>query len=198
MRVSWTRTVAPEQLPVTVAFAKLHSRSLVDLADEDPLFDSYIRAATGLAEEYVGRGLFTQTYTLVQDDFCDEMVLPMAAPLQSVTSVQYYDGSGALQTVSPSYYRVDTDSEPGRVVIAPTQTWPVVQGRRGQCVVITYVVGWETVESIPEAIKVGILMLAAHLWENRGAVQLGIGIGAVEVPVGPWALMAPYRVRVPY
>jgi hypothetical protein len=51
----------------------------------------------------------------------------MAAPLQSVTTVKYYDASGVLQTLASTVYQVDTVSQPGRIVLAPTQIWPTVQ-----------------------------------------------------------------------
>jgi uncharacterized phiE125 gp8 family phage protein len=192
--MDWSRTVEPAQEPVSVPDAKLHCRALQDIPDEDGLIVTYIRAARQLAERYMGRGLLTQTWTLERDAFAREMWLPMAAPLQSVTSVKYYDTDGAQQTLATSFYRVDARTEPGRVVRLPEQTWPSVQCERGQAVAITYVCGWTSVGAIPDAVKVGVLMLVDHLYENRSAASVGVGISAAVVPFGVAAFLDPYVV----
>lgn len=194
MRVDWTRTVAPVSDPVTLEDTKLHCRALADVEDEDDLITSYLRAATALVEEQLGRGLLTQTWKQAQDWFADETWLARAAPLQSVTSVKYYDTAGVLQTLSTSIYRADTVCEPGRVLLKPTQVWPTVQSDRGQAVEVTYVCGWTSADAIPAPIKAALYLLVDHLWENRGAVVVGVGVGAVELPLGVGSLLAPYRV----
>jgi uncharacterized phiE125 gp8 family phage protein len=192
-RTAWTRTVEPTQEPVTLADCKAHARGLMDLPDEDGLFALYIKAARVACEEYLERAVFTQTWKLVRDGFCAEMELPRAAPLQTVTSVKYYDTTGTQQTLATTVYRVDTDSTPGRVVLKPDQSWPDVQTTRGQAVEIIYVCGWSSVATIPASLKVAMASLAAHLYLNREGVQVGVGIGAVEVPLGPKWFMDPYK-----
>jgi uncharacterized phiE125 gp8 family phage protein len=185
--VNWefSRTVDPVQEPVTLTDAKLHCRALMDVPDEDPIVRSYVRAAREVGEGYTERGWFTQTWKLTGPGWADEIQLPMAAPLQSVTSVKYYDENGTLQTLATSYYDVDTTSRPGRVCRAADQTWPALQSdRKSWRVEIVYVVGWTTVAAIPESFKVGTMLLTDHLYENRSSVQVGVGIGAVELPLG--------------
>jgi hypothetical protein len=92
---------------------------------------------------------------------------------------------------------VDTTSQPGRVVLKPNQSWPSVQVSRGQSVEVIYVTGWTSAEVMPADVRIAVGMLADHLYENRGAVQVGVGIGAVEVPFGPAALLSPYLVIWP-
>jgi uncharacterized phiE125 gp8 family phage protein len=184
VNVSFARTVEPAQEPVTVTDAKLHCRALVDVVDEDGLIATYIRAAREIGEGYTGRGWFTQTWRLVADTWATEIDLPMAGPLQSVTSVKYYDSDGTLQTLATSGYTVDTSSVPGRICLAAGESWPSLQtDRRSWRVEIIYVVGWTSVPLIPSHFKVGTLLLVDHLYENRSAVQVGIGIGAVELPM---------------
>ena len=164
--------------------AKLHCRALEDVNDEDANITLYIRAAREIGEGHTGRGWLTQTWKYVTDAFSDEIVLPMAGPLQSVTSVKYYDADGALQTLSASYYVADTLSTPGRLCRASGMSWPSLDAdRRASRVEITYVVGRTTVAAIPSAFKVGTLLMVDHLYENRSAVQVGVGMGAVEVPL---------------
>jgi uncharacterized phiE125 gp8 family phage protein len=183
VRRSIRRSAGPAIEPLTVALAKQQTRALEDVSAEDELFTEYVRAAREAFESYTHRGALTQTWVLTQDAFEDAIVLPMAAPLQSVTSVKYYDTAGTQQTLATSYYRVDTESAPGRVVLKPGQCWPDVQCERGQAVEITYVVGWTTPAAMPASARMGILQTVAHMWENRNAVQIGIGVAAVEVPL---------------
>jgi hypothetical protein len=101
-----------------------------------------------------------------------------------VTTVKYYDSDGTLQTLSASYYTVDTSSTPGRLCLAPTYSWPSLQSeRRSWRIEVIYVVGQTSVAAIPSAFKVGTLLMVDHLYENRSAVQVGVGIGAVALPM---------------
>lgn len=182
-RIDWKKTVEPVLEPVSVTDVKTHCRGLADVTDEDGLLYGFIKAAREAGERATGRGWLTQTWKLVADGWADAFYLPMAAPLQSVSSVKYYDASGVQQTLSSSYYLVDTDSEPGRVVRAPNATWPALQADRLSWLIeITYVVGWTTQARVPHSYKVGTALLADHLFEHRSPVEVGVGIGAVEVP----------------
>lgn len=194
MSAEWVRTTDAADEPITLVDAKAHCRAIADVVDEDALLASYLRASRMLVEESLSRAISTQTWTLTLDAFADAIWLPRAAPLQSVTSVKYYDEDGALQTLSTSVYRVDTASEPGRVVLKPGQSWPAVQSERGQAVEIVYVAGYSAVGSIPGPITAAILLLTTHFYENRAAVQVGAGIGAVEIPWAVQSCLAPYRV----
>lgn len=187
--MSFVRTVAPVEEPVSLTDVKTHCRALADVFDEDGIIRTYVGAARELGEGITGRGWLTQTWKLVADTWADDLWLPMAAPLQSVASVKYYDADGTLQTLSTDYYTVDTASTPGRVCRAAGQSWPSLQcDRVSWRVEVTYVVGWTSVAAIPKMFKVGTMLLADHLYENRSAVQVGVGIGAVEVPLGISAL----------
>jgi uncharacterized phiE125 gp8 family phage protein len=190
---AWSRSIEPLQEPYSLTDVKLHCRALTDIADENPIIQLYLKAARRAFEEYTGTTAFTTTWVLTQDGFCNPIELPHAAPLQSISSVKYYDTDGTQQTLSTSYYRADTASTPGRVVLKPSQAWPDVQADRGQAVEVTYVAGWATVAGIPANAKIGMLMLIDHLHENRGAVQVGVGVGAIEVPKGVEWWWAPYR-----
>ncbi len=166
MHAEWTRTAAPAQEPLTLDEAKSHL--IIHQDDDDLLIDAYLRAAREAAEQYLGIGLFTQTWKLTLQAFADVIWLPMASPLASVTSVKYYDADGTLQTLSASSYIVDTVSTPGRIVKAPTYTWPTVQSERLMPVEITYVCGWSSTDLIPELIKQGIRVYLTGLEGQRG------------------------------
>lgn len=189
----WTRTVAPASgnEPVTRTEAKLHLG--VGITTDDNLIDALIIAAREHIEQVTGRGLFTQTWKYVQDEWTDELWLPMAAPLQSVTSVKYYNGDGTLTTLTAAdTYIVDTVSEPGRVIRKPLTIWPVLQIDRPSAIEVTYVVGWDSVANMPQAIKQAALLLVGHWYANRETVM--VGQAAAPLPMAVDTLLAPYRV----
>lgn len=162
----WILVTGPTAEPLSIAEAKKQARIEVD--DEDDLIDRYIRAARSAAEETLGRGLLTQTWKFTCDAFAESIWLPMAAPLQSVTSVKYYDTTGTLLTLSATVYTVDLVSRPGRIVRAPLQAWPALQGdRRTGRVEITYVVGWTDKTLIPERIVQGIRLYLSYCDSDR-------------------------------
>lgn len=177
--MNWIRTVAPAVPPVTLRDVKDHAR--ITQVNGDATLLRYINAATDAAEQYMNRGLMTQTWKLALDCFSDQMWLPMAAPLQNdplasggstVPVVQYYDSNGTLQTLASTYYDVDTVSRPGRIVRAANQWWPAVQsGRQSGRVLITYVVGWTDPALIPERIKQGIRLYVSWLDADRDGMD---------------------------
>lgn len=157
---TWTRTVDPVDDPVDLEEFKASAR--IVQANNDATLQLYLALSTETAEAYLGHGLLTQTWRLELHRFADAMFLPMAYPLQSVSTVTYYDADGALQTLSPSAYDVDATSRPGRVLRHPATCWPALQcDRDGARVFITYVVGWTDADDVPERIKQGIRLYAS-------------------------------------
>jgi uncharacterized phiE125 gp8 family phage protein len=171
MRWAYQLVPGPELEPITEAAAVEHLNlpSFVDAAK----VSEAIRGARMLAEKYMGRGLLTQTWKYAQDVFTDEIRLPMAAPLQSVTSVKYYNTSGTLTTLASSAYLVDTLSEPGRIYLAPSQVWPSLQSDRPLAVEITYVVGWTDAGLIPGNIIDGLYLAIGDTFEHREGTLVG-------------------------
>lgn len=168
----WNLTTAPALEPFTVAEAKAQIRSVS--AQEDALIQGYIKAARQAAEDYLGRGLLTQSWTLSLSDFVDVIPLPMAAPLQSVTSVKYYDVNGTQQTLATTVYTVDTTSRPGRIALAAGQVWPTLQSLRTvNRVQIEYVVGWTSRDLIPEAIRQGMRVYIGNMDADRDGMETG-------------------------
>jgi len=174
----WTLVTAPVLSALSVAQAKAQAH--ITHTTEDALVDSYIQAATGDAEAFMARGLLTQTWKLSLEAFADVLWLPMAAPLQNDAAanpstapiVKYYDVNGTLQTLATTVYTVDTTSRPGRIVRAPSQTWPALQGdRRSGKVEITYVVGWTAPELIPARIQQGLRLAVSACHCDRDGLE---------------------------
>jgi uncharacterized phiE125 gp8 family phage protein len=187
--MDWALVTGPGTEPITRTEAKLHAK--VDATADDDLIDALIVAARQAAEEYLSRGLYTQTWKAQLAEFYDEIPLPRSAPLQSVTWIKYYDGDNTQQTLSSSVYTVDLVPEPGRVLLAPDQVWPTVKERK-DAIEIRYVVGWNDTALIPQAIKQGMLLLIGNWHRNRESVNVG-NITSV-MPMGVESLWAPHRV----
>lgn len=187
--LQWTRTVAPTLDALTLADLKGHMR--ITQTQGDSTLVRYITVATDAAEKYLNRGLLTQTWKLTLHWFADVLWLPNAAPLQSVTSVQYYDSTGVLTTLAASNYDVDTTSFPGRILRGANKTWPALQsGKLGGRVVITYVVGFTDPSLIPERIKQGLRVYVAMLDSNRDGMDPN-GDRAMNAAQACWDERAP-------
>lgn len=144
--------------PVDLATVKSHLK--IDSSDFDSLLAVYMLAATDWAENYQRRTYITRTRYMYLDDF-PLIIQPPYSPLVSITSIQYYDTNGDLQTLDSSYYVVDTANQPGRVVEACGYYWPSVYDRPN-AVIITYTSGYGEAADVPEDIKIAILMLVQY------------------------------------
>jgi len=76
------------------------------------------------------------------------------------------------QTLSSTYYTVDTISRPGRIALAADQSWPSVQGsRKVTRIEIIYVVGYTSRDLIPEEIKQGMRVLIGNMDADRDGMD---------------------------
>src|SRR5690606_7003112 len=133
---------------------------------------AWIAAAVDWVERYTRRGLMTQTYQVSLPGFVSSMPLPYAAPVQTVSTVKYYDTSGTLQTLSPSPYRLIQAEDPACLELDVESTLPAIQSRR-DAVQITYLVGATSPSAVPAALVQAVTMLAAHFYANRESVLVG-------------------------
>lgn len=161
---------APAEEPISLSEAKLHLR--VDISDDDDLITSQIVTARRRAEKIAGRALVTQTWDYVLDAFPEGDTLEIPKPpLQSITSIKYYDEDGTEYTVDSGDYYVDTYGEPGRVVLKSSATWPSTTLREANGVIVRFVAGYGDAEDVPEEFKQAIYLLVGHFYENREAVS---------------------------
>lgn len=123
-----------------------------------------------------------------------EILLPRS-PLQAVTSVQYYDTDGTLQTLAPSAYLVDTFSEPARITPAVGTAWPSTQNR-ANAVLVAFTAGYGASGAVvPQGILHWILLVTATLYENREMVAILTRGRAEQLPYVD-SLLTNYRVTL--
>lgn len=172
----------PETSPVTLAEAKAHLQ--VESDEEDSEIQGFLYGAVALIEESCWLQLITATWELTLDHFPDVIFAPRG-PLQSAT-IQYVDGTGSSQTLSPSLYTVDSSSRPGRILPSYAATcWPSTRCHIN-AITVAMVNGFgDSADDVPQPIKSAILILTGILYENRGAC-------GESLPPLIKSLMAPY------
>lgn len=178
---------------LTLAEARAHCR--VDATEEDYLLVEWLRAAREHVETLTNRALMTSTWDYFLDAFpCGEIRLPKGR-LQSVTSVKYTDVAGVEHTVSSSDYHVDTASEPGRIVLAYSKSWPTDTLRTMNPVVVRFVAGYGDRAAVPLQLKQAMLLLIGWWNETREAATVGNQASSVSAPVafGVDALTANFK-----
>ena len=176
-----TCTVEPTVQPVTLEEIRDHC-GITDLEDNARLVD-LIDAATRYVEGLSRKALITQTWRETCDNFPGSIITLRRRPLQSVTHVKYYDNGGNQQTVSSGDYDVDTDADPGRIVLGYSKTWPVCRGHTND-IEIVYVAGYgDAPSNVPDSFRQAIKLLVSHGNESREAVLLGTISKEIELGV---------------
>ena len=171
---------------VAVAACEFSVDILTDAATtaEDLLLTSLITAAREYCENFQNRAYVTQTWDLWLDAWPDENYIQVALPpLQSVTSIKYYDTDDAEATFSSSYYFVDDKSEPGRIVPNYGETWPTTTLRPINGAVVRFVTGYGAASSVPQRVKQAMLLLIGHWYLNREAAITGAISKEIEFAV---------------
>ena len=185
----------PAVEPLSTAEVKDHLR--LDGTLEDAYLGALVTAARQACETYISRALITQTWkwTLDQwpsqhgdggwwannwwDGVRDGAITQLSAakrtldlprgPLQSVTSVTVLDDEGSETTLATSSYIVAPGLD-GRLALRAGQVWPSPTAALGG-IEITFVAGFgDSWNDVPATLRHGMLLLVAHLYDNREAV----------------------------
>jgi uncharacterized phiE125 gp8 family phage protein len=185
----------PASEPVSVIEAQQHLR--IDGDYDNDLISGLISTARELVVAQSGRALMEATYRLSLDRFPllpntqfapgnPNVVTPVInnvwpldptawgillprSPLIAVTSFSYYDVNGVLQTLDPSAYIADGDSEPPRIAPSSGASWPSAQFRPN-AVQICFTAGYPSADLVPAAAKHAIKLLIGSWYDNRNAV----------------------------
>ncbi|WP_068076090.1 head-tail connector protein [Novosphingobium lentum] len=161
----------------------------VTTTGDDAELIALLRTALELCEGFTGRMPLLST--------CED-VLPGCAgwqalsvrPVQTIAGVAALAPDGTRSAVSAAGYELDLDAEGGgrvRLLV------PISVATLSSRIVVTFTAGLApTWDSLPDAIRHGVIRLAAHHHTNRDA-----GAGAAEPPATVAALWRPWRrVRV--
>jgi uncharacterized phiE125 gp8 family phage protein len=160
---------------------------------DDPLLGMLIASARAAAEQELHRYLVTQTLEMYLDFFpgadptwkqicrgnLDDYAIRMP-PLQSVTSINYIDTSGATVLLAADQYTVDTKSQPARILPAYGLAWPSARDQIN-AVIIRFVAGYGVASVVPQCVKNWMLIRIKTLFENRDQIVVGTN-GLVVIP----------------
>ena len=199
--ISTVATGSPAVHALTLAYAKLHIRSLG--TSDDALVTTYIDAAASYFENQTGRQLLTATREVWLDAFpalgasgMDTRIELPHPPLQSVVSVTYLDGTGVLQTYGGSPTTINVRAPRGdyarRGWVEPAfgSVWPIAQAATG-AIRIRYLCGYgDTPDTIPPLARGVLCYLVGHFDTYRSAVHPG---PAVELPFGMQQILSGFR-----
>lgn len=190
----------PATEPVSTEEANAHCR--IETDDEDELIADWITVAREMLEEDTRRSFVTQTRELRLDRFptarcnsefnrdaelwgggawpgAQQLIELRSPPVQTVTHVKYFDGSGVEQTLDPSAYQVDVKSEPARILPAYGTSWPTAR-LQPNAVTVRFVAGYGLAAAVPKRVKQAIYLLVGHWYYHREAV----GTVGEEIAIG--------------
>ncbi len=149
--------VTPASQVITTAEAKAHLH--VTGSTEDGYIDTLVGAATHAIETHIEGQIGAATWKLEMNSFMD-VNLPKH-PVNTITSINYYDSNNATQTLATSFYNLYKDVR--KSVLEYGKNLPNVYDKTN-AVEINFTTGYAT---IPDALKQSILIVLGSLYENR-------------------------------
>jgi len=159
--------------PVSVGEVREFCR--IDSTREDRLLKSWTKTAVSYGENFTKRDFMPKTRKLVLDNFAAIIDLPRAPLSTNSTdvSIEYVNTTGGTATVDATVYVVDSDSEPGKIILAYDSEWPSIRQEKN-AVRITYKTGYALDASsnvtTPESIKDWIKMRVNGMYQFREPV----------------------------
>lgn len=164
------RTGDPAVVPVTVAECKTDLR--VQHTAEDALIADLIAEATDyvdVPDGVVSKALITQTWTLSVRGPVDGKISIPVTPVQSISSITYYDSDNVQKNLAVSDVSLYGDDYWAFLKPKPDMDWPSVYDRL-DAITITFIAGYgDAAASVPRSIRRLIRLIVAHWYENRSA-----------------------------
>lgn len=151
---------------------ELREHARVDDTSQDAILTRFANAAGARLEDDTRRILLTTTikehYDVWPWDYLPVVHLHFS-PVDSLTSIKYYDPDNVQQTWDSANYDTDLIHEPARIVIAEsaTVTAPSVD-QRPNAVTVEYVAGYgSTLADLPDAAVIAICQYATFLFDEQ-------------------------------
>lgn len=158
-------TVTSKSSEGIVTLAEVRRYLRADSVVDDETITLAMLAAGDYIAEKTGRDLFATTYAQTVNTFPVAWGYEIALaryPVRSISSVQYYDSSDVLQTLSAGQYTLVTD-EPSYIEPVYNASWPATSGRN-RSVVVAYITG-HTAANVPQPLRAALLILAGWFYE---------------------------------
>ena len=181
----------PAKEPVNIALARSHCRAS-DTEDEI-LIRALISTAREYAEGYQNRAYITQTFELWLDRWpsSDKIKIPRP-PLRVVNSIKYYGTDDTEYTMDTADYFVDIKSEPGRVALGYSKTWPTTTLRPTNAICVEFDAGYgDASTDVPQRVRQAMLLIIGHLYIRREESTEKV---LSEIPLGVKVLLGLDRI----
>lgn len=159
---------ASTQLPILLS--EVRDFLKISHQDEDALLASYIRAATGVCENFTGRQLIKQQWQLSLNDWREEVVSLPFSPVLSIDRIEVWDGA-IFQTINPENYLLDKTSYQARVLPSPAFQWPDPQIEVGGIKIIVSAGFGDDQNAVPHDIRLGIIHWVAAAYDGHGTSE---------------------------
>lgn len=159
-----------------------------DAGLQDPVLDSFLRAALAAIEARTGKVLIERVFSWSLSHWRDAtgQALPVA-PVREVLRLSLHDPSDEEDVVSPGHYRLEPD--PQRPMLRPSgRLLPAIPANGTAEVVFRAGFGPDWAD-LPPDLAQAVLLLAAHYYEYRHDTALGSGC----MPFGVSSLIERYR-----
>lgn len=164
------RTAAPDSTKPLLTVAECKSFMRIDFTDEDDTITGLIATATDSLDQYagtLGRCLINQTWRLNFANWPDCNIRLPFAPVQSITSIKYYDTANSQQTVTNTNYNLYEDALSPFVKFISTYAHPALYDRE-DAIEVLFVAGYGADATfVPAPIKHAAKMSVAYWFEHR-------------------------------
>lgn len=181
-------TVTPStDTPVSVEEVKLHA--YVDTNLQNTVVLRQLKAASRLVEIMSRRQLRSATFDVRFPYFPADGILPLPRfPVNSVTSISYYNTDDTLTTLASSDYSVVTHTDsPGYIERGHNKTWPSL-ACRNDAVTVRFSAGSTSSTGVPDTLKQAICLTVADWFRERQNAITGMIVA--ELPIGVKALIS--------
>lgn len=192
-------------------YTEVQSYLRLDGTDDQPLVLGLIDAVTSRVEEFIGRKLISQVWSIYYDFFpkadkqdawwdgvrdgapqdlyaqINHLNLPFG-PCSTVSFFRTYDENDSTYAFDSSLYTLDTISGKPKIALKIGQTWPSTTIRPVNGIHIKGTFGFGTASSaVPQAIKEAVKITVANLYEHRGEMKPDEGLpSTAQMLLGPF------------
>lgn len=170
MNAKWYISTLPATDPITEA--ELEAALRLSSGFDNATISRLVPASARQVETDTDRSLITRTITGKLDHWPTEGVIHLPKPpFISVTSVKYFDTNGAEQTlVENTDYEVKVTGDSGRIVVAPSVSWPSVKSDKKEVIEIVYQAGYGDASAVPDDLKEACIKWGVWAYSN-GAID---------------------------
>lgn len=130
--------------------------------DEDRYIEALRAAAHDMVAELSGRTLGSETWDMAVSASSGDIILPRS-PVQSLTSISFYDAAGVAQTATLSDFHLFKDTDKAIVRPKDGKSWPALQARE-DAMTIRFVAGYP---ALPDALRFAVRLCAESLYDHR-------------------------------